>query len=81
MSDGFREEVLRNLKSGSTPNDIYELLVKYKQSGMDKDTMLSVLDSLRLEMRPKGDEKTEDAIIEYMDLVDGWCSPKWRIYP
>ena len=60
---------------------VWEKLMKYKQSGMDKDTMLSVLDSLRLEMRQKGDERTEDAIMDYMDLVAGWCSPRWRIFP
>lgn len=77
----FRDDILADALKDVDETIGWEKLMKYKQSGIDKDTMLSVLDSLRLEMRQKGDEKTEDAIMEYMDLVDGWCSPKWRIYP
>ena len=47
---------------------------------MDKTTMYNLLDSLRLEMRNKGDEKTEDAIMEFMDLVVGYCDPQWKIF-
>ena len=77
----FREDILSDISSGVDSMIIWEKLIKYKELGMNKDTMYSILDSLRLEMRHKGDEKTEDAIMEYMDFVIGWCDPKWKIFP
>jgi hypothetical protein len=77
----FKEEIMSDILNDVDASIVWEKLMKYKQSGMDKDTMYNALDSLRLEMRQKGDEKTEDAIMEYMDLVTGWCHPKWKIFP
>ena len=79
--DELREEVLRKLKSGNKPTGIYDLLIQYKQAGMDKDTMYNVLESIRAEMREIGEEELEDEIMDNMDCVDGWCYPTWRIYP
>ncbi len=81
MDDELRNEVLRNLKSGAESNEIYELLIKYKQSGMDQDTMYNVLESIRVEMRELGEEELEDEIMDYMDYVCGQCYPTWRLYP
>ena len=77
----FREDILSDILSGVDSKIVWEKLKDYKEQGMDKETMYNILDSLRLEMRQKGDEKTEDAIMEYMDLVVGWCNPKWKIFP
>ena len=81
MFDELREEVMRKLKSGNKPTGIYDLLIQYKQAGMDKETMYNVLESIRAEMRELGAEELEDEIMDNMDCVDGWCYPTWRIYP
>ena len=81
MDDELRKEVLRILKSGAESESVYDLLIQYKQAGMDKDTMYNVLESIGDEMREIGDEKLEDEIIDYMDYVSGQCFPTWRIYP
>ncbi|MBR3463085.1 MAG: hypothetical protein IKH20_10445 [Clostridiales bacterium] len=81
MFDELREEVLRKLKSGNKPTGIYDLLVQYKQAGMDKETMNNVLESIRAEMSELGEEELEDVIIDYMDYVLGFCSPMWNLYP
>lgn len=81
QTNNIKDEILSDALNNVDATLVWEKLMKYKQSGMNKDTMLSALDSLRLEMRQKGDEKTEDAIMDYMDLFAGWSSPKWRIYP
>ena len=80
MFDELREEVMRKLKSGDKPTGIYDLLVQYKQAGMDKETMYNVLESIRAEMRELGEEELEDEIMDNMDCVDGWCSPESDIY-
>ena len=81
MFDELREEVMRKLKSGNKPTGIYDLLIQYKQAGMDKETMYNVLESIRAEMRDLGEDELEDVIIDNMDYVDGWCFPTWRLYP
>lgn len=78
ITDTFREELISELNSGSIN---YQTLAKYKYMGMDKDTMYKVLDSLRDEMRKKGDEELEDEIMDAMDLVVGWCSPQLKLFP
>lgn len=42
--------------------------------------MYSVLDSLRDEMRKNGEDELEDAIIEIMDFIIGWCAPNMKIF-
>ena len=74
----FREEVLKGLKTGS---DLSEVSEKYKNMGMDKDSMYRVLEVLRQEMRAKKDEASEDLIMDMRDRVVGWCNPDSRIFP
>ena len=78
--DDFKKEFLFKISNDYDDIAIYKSLIKYKNQGMDKTTMYNLLDSLRLEMRNKGDEKTEDAIMEFMDLVVGYCDPQWKIF-
>lgn len=80
MIHELRKEVLRMLKSGTETDNIYDLLVQYKQTGMDKDTMYNVLESIRAEMRELGEEELEDEIMDYMDCVVGFCSPRSDLY-
>ena len=78
LVDDFRKEKSIEISSGKIN---YSTLLKYKKLGMNKDTMLSVLDSFRAEMREKDDEITEDMIMDYMDCVVGYCNPQWNLYP
>lgn len=78
LVDDFREEIRLEIEAGNIKT---ETLKKYKQLGIDQDTMLSVLESFRAEMRLKNDEETEDMIMNNMDLVCGWCAPQCKIFP
>ena len=78
MDIAFREEILAGLKTGA---DLSELAVKYKDLGMDKESMYHVLEVLMLELRENKDEASEDLIMDLMDRVVGWCNPDSRIFP
>ncbi|SMC30922.1 hypothetical protein SAMN06296952_0029 [Oscillospiraceae bacterium] len=78
MDIAFREELLAGLK---TESDLSELAVKYKDLGMDNESMYHNLEVLRQEMRAKEDEASEDLIMDLMDRVVGWCHTDCRIYP
>ena len=64
LVDDFRDEICIEIKAGDIKT---ETLQKYKQLGIDQDTMLSVLESFRAEMCLKNDEETEDMIMDNMD--------------
>ena len=81
ISNDFKAELMSELCDGENGKIKLETLRKYKSLGMNKEAMYTVLDSLREEMRKKGDEKTEDIIMEAMDLVVGYCNPKLKLFP
>lgn len=78
LVDDFREEIRLEIEAGDIKT---ETLKKYKKLGMEQKQMFDVLEAFRAEMRLKDDEKTEDMIMECMDVVCGWCSPQAKIYP
>lgn len=53
-----------------------ESLIRFKNKGMDKKSMLANLEELRSE----SDTETEDVLLELMDFVVGYCNPKLLIY-
>ena len=78
MDIAFKEEVLKGLKNGS---DLSELAVKYKNLGMDNESMYHNIEVLRQEMRENKDEASEDLIMDLMERIVGWCNPDSRIFP
>jgi hypothetical protein len=41
--------------------------------------LLRLLDRYRLALRAEGKQHAEDAVIDVMDMVVGWCSPHLRL--
>jgi len=69
----LQEEIIKK------QNDIYalrEYLVKFKDNGMDKDTMLEILEKLKIIKSPG----TEDTILELVDFVTGVCNPALALF-
>src|SRR2546429_8013293 len=44
-------------------------------TGTDRDAVYHALDELPLDFRRAGREADEDAVMEVMDFLTGWCSP------
>lgn len=55
---------------------LHECLIKFKNVGMDKDSMIKNLE----ELRKNCDEEKEDVLLELMDFVTGHCNPKLSIF-
>lgn len=53
-----------------------ECLIRFKNNGMDKDSMLENLEKLR----SGSDSETEDILLELMDFVAGYCNPSLSIF-
>lgn len=54
-----------------------EFLIRFKNNGMDKESMLKNLE----ELRSRSDsEETEDILLDLMDFITGWCNPGLNIF-
>lgn len=53
-----------------------ECLIKFKDAGMGKDSMIKSME----ELRNNCDAETEDILLELMDFVTGYCNPNLFIF-
>lgn len=77
LNEEFKQLLLSEIKNNH--NNILilrECLLKYKNSGMDKDSMIRNLEELRID----SDSVTEDILLELMDFVVGFCNPDLSIF-
>jgi hypothetical protein len=47
--------------------------------GKNQTIILKDLETLRAELRIANNEKGEDAVMDVMDFLVGWCSPQMRL--
>ena len=48
-------------------------------TGQDREELLTQLQRLRITMAVRGDEASEDIVLEVMDYLTGFCSPAARL--
>lgn len=53
-----------------------ECLIRFKNDGMDKDSMVENLE----ELRNISDSETEDILLDLMDFVVGYCNSDLSIF-
>ncbi len=56
---------------------LHAILLRYKASGVTAEQVESLLQELRGATR---DEALEDAILDALDMVTGWCAPQLRVW-
>ena len=54
-----------------------ELLIRFRDNGMDQESMLKNMEELRNRNYP---EETEDILLELMDFIVEWCNPGLCIF-
>ena len=47
--------------------------------GYDRDVLLEDFESVRARLDEEGEEEREDAVMEVMDFLYGWCSPHMKL--
>ena len=68
--------VIRNKKKQNDLEGPHECLIRFKNKGMDKNSMYESLEKLR----SSSDSETEDILLELMDFVVGYCNPNLSIF-
>ena len=54
-----------------------KILIRFRDNGMDKETMLENMEELR---GRSASGETEDILLELMDFITGWCAPGQNIF-
>jgi len=47
--------------------------------GYEKDALIEDFESVRAQLDEQGDEEREDAVMEVMDFLYGWCSTHMKL--
>ncbi|MEM6265202.1 MAG: hypothetical protein AAGI38_22050 [Bacteroidota bacterium] len=55
-------------------------IVQMREKGFSQDETLSILKELRANFAKKGNEKSEDRVLELLDYVYGFCQETYRIW-
>ncbi|QEH70972.1 hypothetical protein EKH84_13710 [Cellulosilyticum sp. WCF-2] len=77
IDEDFRQSLLSKM-SISQGNILFlrELLIEYKEAGMDKNSMMNNL----IELRSSCNSDVEDVFLDLMDFVTGFCNSSFRIF-
>ena len=78
LSDEFLQ--LLSLEIEKQHGDLSALrkfLIRFRDNGMDKETMLENMEELR---GRSASGETEDILLELMDFIIGWCNPGQSIF-
>jgi hypothetical protein len=78
MIDQRVEEALR---SSQPVNELRDLVVHLLSEGQTREAVLELLERVRQQLRQADRETDEDAVMDVMDFLVGWCSPHVKLPP
>ncbi len=67
------------LESADLVGALRNLAEKQLAAGTDKAVLLEAFEQLRQRCRAADRERDEDAVMDVMDFLVGWCSPHVRL--
>ena len=72
-------ELARTHGPGDLMDALYDLSRELLESGYPREALLEDFKHLVFELRERGDEEREDAVMEALDVLTGWCAPSARL--
>ncbi|MBQ3163543.1 MAG: hypothetical protein IJC02_03255 [Lachnospiraceae bacterium] len=76
LKEEFAKTVLKGLESNYDLLELRNFLDDFRKRGMSKETMIEVLEKLRIDVKPE----SEDIILELLDFVVGFCNASLSIF-
>ena len=67
------------LRSSEPVARLRTLVRQWMDQGKDKAAILGLFEDVRKELTQAGRERDEDAVLDVMDFVTGWCSPHVKL--
>src|SRR5262245_3390139 len=78
MIDPAFEQALR---SGEPVAGLRQLATEQLGQGLTREEVLARFEQVRQQLRSADREEDEDAVLDVMDFLVGWCSPHAKIDP
>jgi hypothetical protein len=72
------ERFARALRSAEPLNGLRSLVETLASEGHDRDSIVRIFEEAREQLRSEGREADEDAVMDVMDFLVGWCSPHMK---
>jgi hypothetical protein len=79
QAEAMAQRVAQALRTDAPQTALVALVRALLAEGFDEGEALGVLERARAQLRQEGREADEDAVLEVMDLLVGWCSPGARL--
>jgi hypothetical protein len=74
-------KVEESLHSSNPFEQLRLLVVSLQGEGFDRGAILHFFEEARQNLRNAGREADEDIVMDVMDCLVGWCSPKMSLEP
>jgi hypothetical protein len=69
------------LTSSEPVTELRNLVLHLHADGQTHEAILALLEDTRRELRRANRESAEDAVMDVMDFLVGWCSPHMKLPP
>jgi hypothetical protein len=81
MESSFADQFEEALRSPEPHERLAAFAIELSAEGRGPDEVLEIFDSFRAQLRLAARESDEDAVMDVMDRICGWCSPHARLFP
>lgn len=79
-SNNFQPEELGQLEEAAKDDGLYELAIKWRDSGVSQIEIYRKFEAFRNMLRNENRDADEDLIMDAMDCIVGWCGPHRKIF-
>jgi hypothetical protein len=73
------QRIKQALKSNEPVNELGNLVRHLLAEGQTREAVLDLFESARQQLREENREIDEDAVMDVMDFIVGWCSPHMEL--
>jgi hypothetical protein len=73
------ESFERALHSGEPVRELRALALQLSSQGYDRTALVEKFEAVRQQLRLADREADEDAVMDVLDFLTGWCSPHMRL--
>jgi hypothetical protein len=73
------ERIERALRASEPVLQLRDLVLQLLADGQTREALLEQLEHARQQLRQTNRETNEDAVMDVMDFLVGWCSPHMQL--
>jgi hypothetical protein len=75
------QRIEKALQSNEPVNELRTVVLNLFADGLTREAVLDLFERARQQLRQADRETEEDAVMDVMDFLVGWCSPHMKLPP